>query len=95
MAGRPKGGRSAGAKRTTIYLNPAEDLALSVLENSRRTRGEKRCQPSDIVADAIWIYLERTEGKTRQQVEALLPVTPGKQQPLGKVTEITKKKNGG
>jgi hypothetical protein len=94
MAGRPKGGRSTGAKRTTIYLNPIEDLALSVLENSRRVRGEKRCQPSDIIADAIWVYLERAEGKTRKQVEALLPATPGKQQPATNVTEITKKKNG-
>lgn len=93
MAGRPKGGRSAGAKRTTIYLNPAEDLALSVLENSRRVRGEKRCQPSDIIADAIWKFLESTEGKTRPQVEALLPAQDkGRQK---NVTPITTKKKGG
>jgi hypothetical protein len=40
------------------------------------------------------VYLERAEGKTRKQVEALLPATPGKQQPATNVTEITKKKNG-
>jgi len=78
---RPKGGKSAGAKRTTIYLNPAEDLALSVIENSRRIREEKHYQPSEIVADALWLYLERVEGKTREQIEAMLPPAPKKQQP--------------
>lgn len=91
--GRPKGGRSEGAKRTTVYLNPAEDLALSVIENSRRVRVEKRCQPSDIVADAIWMYLERTEGKTREQIEALLPPIEKKQLPSN-VTRMPRK-NGG
>jgi len=67
---------SEGAKRTTIYLNPAEDLALSVIENSRRVRTEKRCQPSEIIADALWLYLKQVEGKTREQIVALLPAPP-------------------
>ena len=67
---------SDGAKRTTIYLNPAEDLALSVIENSRRVRVERRCQPSEIIADALWLYLEQIEGKTRDQIAALLPTFP-------------------
>jgi hypothetical protein len=66
---------SDGAKRTTIYLNPAEDLALSVIENSRRVRVEKRCQPSEIIADALWFYLEHIEGKIRKEIEALLPTS--------------------
>jgi hypothetical protein len=65
---------STGAKRTTIYLDPATDVALNLIENSRRLRQEKRYQPNHIVADAIWLYLERVEGKTREQIEALLPV---------------------
>ena len=64
---------SAGAKRTTIYLNPSEDFALNLIENSRRARNEKRYQPSEIIADAIWLYLEQVEGKTRKQLEELLP----------------------
>jgi len=87
--GRPKR-RSKGAKRTTIYLNPAEDLALSVIENSRRRREERNCQSGDIVADAIWLYLEKVEGKTREQIEALLPPSLEKTKP-SRVTEITRK----
>jgi hypothetical protein len=65
--------KSKGAKRTTIYLNPQEDFALSLIENSRRMRGDGRYQPSEIIADAIWFYLEKIEGKNRAQLEALLP----------------------
>lgn len=83
--------REKKAKRTTIYLNPAEDLALSVIENSRRRREERNCERGDIMADAIWLYLEKVEGKTRDQIEALLPPLPLKIQPQN-VTEFPKKK---
>lgn len=71
---------SKDAKRTTIYLNPSEDFALSLIENSRRIRGEKRYQPSEIIADAIWLYLEQVENKTREELEALLPKAPRDEQ---------------
>ena len=67
---------SKDAKRTTIYLNPEEDFALSLIENSRRIRKEKRYQPSEIIADTLWFYLERVEGKSREQLTALLPAPP-------------------
>lgn len=73
--GRPKL-TSDGAKRTTIYLNPAEDFALNFIENSRRIREEGRYQPSEIIADALWLYLEKVEGKTREQLTSLLPPMP-------------------
>jgi len=66
---------SEGAKRTTIYLNPQEDFALSLIESSRRIRGDGRYQPSEIIADAIWLYLDQVEGKNREQLDALLPQT--------------------
>ncbi|MGD0510702.1 MAG: hypothetical protein ABSA33_02580 [Candidatus Micrarchaeaceae archaeon] len=71
---------SEGAKRTTIYLDPVTDVALNLIENSRRLRKEKRYQPNHIVADAIWFYLEKVEGKTRQQLEALLPAPQDRQE---------------
>jgi hypothetical protein len=64
---------SENAKRTTIYLDPATDVALSLIENSRRVRKEKRYQTNHVIADAIWFYLEKVEGKTREQITALLP----------------------
>jgi len=82
---------SEGAKRTTIYLNPAEDFALNLIENSRRIRKEKRYQPSEIVADAIWLYLEQVEGKSRLQLEALLPKMPQKEEQRSNLKQFPKK----
>jgi hypothetical protein len=82
--------KSKGAKRTTIYLNPAEDFALNFIENSRRIREDGRYQPSEIIADALWLYLEQKEGKTREQLTALLPVPP-KALPQSNVREFRKK----
>lgn len=79
MVGRTKL-TSGDAKRTTIYLNPDVDLALNLIENSRRIRKEKRYQPSEIISDALWFYLEKSEGKTREQIIALLPTMSGSPQ---------------
>jgi hypothetical protein len=64
---------SAGAKRTTIYLNPQDDFLLSFIENSRRIRQEKRYQPSEIIADALRFYVEKAEGKNPEEIIAQLP----------------------
>jgi hypothetical protein len=89
--GRPKT-TSVGAKRTTIYLNPAEDVALNVLENIRRSRQEKRHQPSEIIADALWFYLDKVEGKTQDQVKALLSIPTNTELMPSKITEMRKQK---
>lgn len=89
MLGRPKT-VSGDAKRTTIQLNPDVNFALSLIENSRRSRKAKRYQPSQIIEDAVWFYLEQIEGKTREQLTSLLPVPP-KASPQSNVTEFRKK----
>lgn len=81
---------SDGAKRTTIYLNPEEDFALNFIENSRRIRQDGRYQPSEIIADSLWLYLEKVEGKTREQLTSLLPVAPQAKTPSN-VTELRPK----
>ena len=87
--GRPKL-KSKGAKRTTIYLNPEEDFALNFIENSRRIREDGRYQPSEIIADALWLYLEQAEGKTRKELTSMLPKLPTAL-PQSNVTEFRKK----
>jgi hypothetical protein len=43
--------------------------------------------------DALWYYLEKTEGKSREQIQAMLPrITPGETAQLNKVTQMPKPK---
>lgn len=61
------------ARRVTVLLTPAEELALQVIEARRRTRSEDRDSPSEIVSDALWKLLEETEMVPKRQVEDMLP----------------------
>jgi hypothetical protein len=65
------------ARRVTILLTPAEELALQVIEARRRHRSEGRDSPSEVVSDALWKFLQETEGVPRDQIEALLPADAG------------------
>lgn len=65
---------SKSARRVTVFLTPAEELALQVIEARRRERTEGRDSPSEVVSDALWKLLEDSEKVSRAQVEALLPV---------------------
>jgi hypothetical protein len=64
---------SEAARKTTVFLSPADELALQVIELRRRKRGEERDSPSEIVSDALWKFLTEAEGVPRSQIEALLP----------------------
>jgi len=64
---------SRSARRVTVYLSPAEELSLQVIEARRRERSEGRDSPSEIVSDALWKLLVDSEGLSREQIEALLP----------------------
>ena len=66
---------SETARQITILLTPAEELALQVIEARRRERREPRDSPSEIVADAVWSFLEEKERIARSQIEGLLPVS--------------------
>ncbi|HTW78256.1 MAG TPA: hypothetical protein VME23_01805 [Terracidiphilus sp.] len=62
------------ARRITIFLTPADELALHVIETRRRQRREERDSPSEVVSDALWKFLETTEGVPRDKVDSLLPL---------------------
>jgi hypothetical protein len=63
------------ARALTLKLTPAEELALQVIEGRRRERSENRDSPSEIVADALWYFLQNKEGIGKEKVESLLPPT--------------------
>ncbi len=65
---------SENARAVTVLLTPAEELALQIIEARRRHRSEERDSPSEIVADALWAFLERFEGMPKEKVAELLPV---------------------
>lgn len=80
------------ARRTSISLTPVEELALDVIQKRRRTRQEERDTPSEIVADALWRFLEQVEGIGRGQLESLLPSSaPLIEDRRSRVTPIQKK----
>jgi hypothetical protein len=97
VAGRPRT-ISDNAKATSISLTPAERMAIHVISENRKARKEKKTTANEIVVDAVWYLLEHAEHKAREQIEALLPPAPPKQdKPLPKVAEMpsyrTKKKD--
>jgi hypothetical protein len=62
------------AKAVLISLGGKERLVLSVIEVRRQNRSEERDSPSEIVADALWHFLETVEKMPRDQIAALLPL---------------------
>jgi hypothetical protein len=92
VAGRPRT-ISEKAKPTSISFTPAERMAIHVISENRKAREEKKTTASEIVVDAVWYLLEQVEHKTREQIEALLPPAPPKEdKPLPKVAEMRRSK---
>lgn len=88
MAGRPRT-VSDNAKATSISFTPAERMAIHVISENRKARNEKRTTATEIVVDGVWFLLQHGENKTREQIEALLPPAPPKQdKPLPKLAEM-------
>lgn len=63
---------SPDAEQVAVYLTPTEQLVLQTIRARRKSREEERTSTSEVVADALWVYLEEFEGISRQEVSALL-----------------------
>jgi hypothetical protein len=72
MAGRKKH-LPNDAKVVAFSLGGAERIVLSVIEARRRVRNEGREASSQIVADALWHFLDSVEKVPRADIERLLP----------------------
>jgi hypothetical protein len=67
--------------------------AIRWFSEARRYRKSKRITINDIVVDALWYFLEKTEGKTREQIQdTLSPVPPNEATPQNNVTQMPKPK---
>ncbi|MFZ0631159.1 MAG: hypothetical protein WA399_20985 [Acidobacteriaceae bacterium] len=80
------------AQRTTICLTAEENAAINWISQARRMRKDGRRTKNDILVDALWYFFEKTEGKTRDQIRALVPSAPPDGKPQSKVTEMPKPK---
>jgi hypothetical protein len=61
------------AKAVSLSLGGGERVILSVIEARRRQRGERRETSSQIVADALWHFLDCVEKVPREDIERLFP----------------------
>jgi hypothetical protein len=90
MAGRKKR-LPPDARPVTISLGGEERMALHLIEVRRQSREEEGDSPSEIVADALWYFLEHVEKMTHDQIAALLPQKP-EAQTKPNIKEFPKKK---
>ena len=57
----------ADAHRTSVCFTAEDRAAIRWISEARRYRKSKRITINDIIVDALWDFLEKTEGKTREQ----------------------------
>jgi hypothetical protein len=64
------------AVRTTVGLTAQDRAAINWISTVRRLAKSKRLTINDILVDSLWFYLEKTEGKTKGQISAMVPALP-------------------
>ena len=81
------------AHRTSVCLTAEDRAAIRWVSEVRRAKKNKRTTTNDILVDSLWYFLEKTEGKTKDQIRATVPVHPIDEHPQSKVTEMPKPRN--
>jgi hypothetical protein len=81
------------AQRTTVCLTAEDRAAIHWISQVRRAKKSKRTTSNDILVDALWHFLEKTEGKTKDQIGAMVPSIPVEKRQLKKITVMPKPKN--
>ena len=80
------------AQRTSVCLTAEDRAAIHWISEVRRAKKSKRTTSNDILVDALWYFLEKTEGKTKDQIRATVPVDTVEVRPQNKVTQMPKPK---
>ena len=76
------------AQRTSVSLTAEDRAAIRWISEIRRAKKDKRTTTNDILVDALWYLLEKTEGKTKDQMRITIPTVKINQSPQNKVTEM-------
>jgi hypothetical protein len=82
------------ASRTSVCLTAEDRGAIHWISQSRRNRKDKRTTGNDILIDALWYYLQKTEGVDRERIKAGLPPAPVHEVAESKITQMPKPKSG-
>jgi hypothetical protein len=80
------------AHRTSVCLTAEDRAAIRWVIEVRRARKDKRTTSNDILVDALWYFLEKTEGKTKEQIAATVPTVLVDERPKNKVAEMPRPK---
>lgn len=81
------------AQRTSVCFTAEDRAAIHWIKEARRRTRSKRTTTNDIIVDALWYYLEKVEGKTRREMQTILPpVPPRGTVKAGNVTQMPKPK---
>lgn len=78
------------AHRTSVCLTAEDRAAIRWISEVRRTRKNRRITINDILVDALWYFLEKAEGKTKDQIRAMIPAIPVGRQQDNKIREMPK-----
>jgi hypothetical protein len=81
------------AHRTSVCLTAEDRAAIRWVSEVRRAKKDKRTTSNDILVDALWYFVEKTEGKTKDQIRATVPAVVVKDRLQSKVTQMPKPKN--
>lgn len=81
------------AERTSVCLTAEDRAAIRWISEVRRAKKDKRTTRNDILVDALWYFLEKTEGKSKDQIRATVPAVLVNERSQNKVTEMPKPKN--
>jgi hypothetical protein len=83
---------SDDAQRTSVCLTAEDRTAIRWIGEARRVRKDRRTTTNDILVDALWYFLEKTEGKSKDQIRAMVPMRPIAEKLQGKIAEMPKPK---
>ena len=81
------------AQRTSVCLTAEDRAAIRWISEVRRAKKDKRTTSNDVLVDALWYFLEKTEGKTKDQIRATMPSVLVNERAQNKIAEMPKQKN--
>jgi hypothetical protein len=81
------------AQRTSLCFTAEDRAAIRWISETRRAKRDRRTTNNDIIVDALWYFLEKTEGKTRDEIRVMVPTVQADERPISKVTQMPKQKD--
>jgi hypothetical protein len=78
------------ALRTSVCLTTEERAAIRWISEIRRAKKDKRTTTNDILVDALWYFLERAYGRSKEQIKMMVPEVPAEELHQAKIREMPK-----